>query len=539
MGYLSSILLLGAITLLYSLYRLYSRRSIADIPGPKPKSFWLGNHPDIFQSAAGEAEFAWQNKYGGVVRIKAPLGEDMLLITDPKALQYIYHTSGYNFPKQPDRRTVSWLMGDHGLTWADGETHRRQRKVMLPAFGMSESKALLPVFSHYAEQVTLKWKELLLEQPNHTAEFNIASSISPATLDAIGEAAFDYKFGLMNNSENELAQAYRNLLATVFASPSEAKLFVSNLFHYIPMPIQEWMYNRMPGKAMEKARFNRTAAHKVANELLAMKAEALSLGKENRDVMSILVRANNSEDERTKLNHEELLSQMRTIMLAGQETTSNTLCWAFLELAQHPDVQLRLREEIRAMERTVQARGDSDFTVSDMEAMPYLQAVLREVLRYHPVVPHNYRQSLHEDVLPLSKPIHTLSGKTINEIPIRKGLRLILSVAAYHRNKDVWGDDADVFNPERWLSGKKGPTVGVTSSLLTFAGGIRGCIGWRFAMYEMQAFLCDLVSNFEFSPTADTKRLRRETALVMVPTLEGEVSKGVQMPLRVTLAARE
>ncbi|KAL6305107.1 cytochrome P450 [Sparassis latifolia] len=541
MGYLSSIVLLGAVALLYRLYRIYTRVSIADIPGPESQSFLLGNFPELFQTQAGAIDFDWQSRFGGIARIKAPLGEDYLWISDPKALQYIYHTSGYNFPKQPERRTLSYLTSDHGLTWADGERHRRQRKVMLPAFGTPESKALLPIFSHYAEQISLKWKDLLLSLPEQACTLNVSAQITPATLDSIGEAAFDYKFGLLNDGNNELGLAYKNLAATIFSSPTKAHLFLSNLGHYIPMPVQEAIYNYLPGRGLDKARHNRAIAHKVANELLEMKTEALNLGKGSRDVMSILVKANASENEKARLDHEEMVSQMRTIMLAGQETTSNTLSFAFLELARHPDMQTRLREEIRAKERVVHERGDSDFTVPDMEAMPYLQAVLREVLRFHPVVPHNYRQSAKDDVIPLSKPITTLSGKVIDKVPIPKGMRVVLSIAAYNRDTDVWGKDAHVFNPERWLEvyGKRGPSVGVVSNILTFGGGIRGCIGWRFALYELQAFLIELISNFEFALTDDIKRLRRENSLLMVPTLEGEVEKGVQMPLRVSLAARD
>ncbi len=120
-------------------------------------------------------------------------------------------------------------------------------------------------------------------------------------------------------------------------------------------------------------------------------------------------------------------------MLAGQETTSNTLSWALLELSRQPVIQTRLRAEVRDMERTIRERGDADFTVADFEAMPYLQAVLKEILRFYPVVPHTYRQPVKDDVLPLAKPITTRSGKVVSQLPIRAGLRLILSVCAYNR----------------------------------------------------------------------------------------------------------
>ncbi|KAI0800178.1 cytochrome P450 [Fomes fomentarius] len=533
----------GALTLLYAVYRFLTRPSVADVPGPEPTSFWLGHLPELFQEQSGETDFKWQEQYGSVVRVKAPFGEDMLWISDPKALQYIYQTSGYNFPKQPERRILSRLIGDTGLTWAEGDVHKRQRKVMLPAFGAPESKALLPVFRHYAEQVTLKWKDLLTGHGEGSIKLNIHNDIAPATLEAIGEAAFDYKLGVLDNETSELGRAYSNLVQSIFSAPSNAKIFVQNIAHYVPMALQQLLYDHLPGKGLDKARWNRDAAHKVANELLETKQEALLLGKGARDVMSILVRENANETGASRLSHQEIVSQMRTILLAGQETTSNTLSWALLELAKQPHIQSRLRREVHAMERTIRARGDTDFTVADFEAMPYLQAVLKEILRFYPAVPHTYRQSLHDDVLPLSKPIVTRSGKTIHEIPIRAGLRLILSVCAYNREKDVFGEDAQTFNPDRWLDpslkGKRSSSVGVYANLVTFAGGVRACIGWRFAIYELQAFLTELVSNFVFELSDDVPRIRKTSAIVMVPTLDGELEKGVQLPLRVSLAPRD
>ncbi|KAI0701013.1 cytochrome P450 [Cerioporus squamosus] len=532
---------LGGLALLYAVYRLLTRPSLSDIPGPEPTSFWLGHLPELFQEQSGDTDFRWQEQYGSVVRVKAPFGEDMLWISDPKALQYVFQTSGYSFPKQPERRILSRLVGDTGLTWADGDTHKRQRKVMLPAFGTPESKALLPVFRHYAEQVTLKWRDMLTGHANGSIKMNVHEYIAPATLEAIGEAAFDYKLGVLDDKTSELGRAYSNLIATIFSAPSNAKIFMQNVAHYVPMGIQQFFYDHLPGKGLDKARWNRDVARNVANELLEMKNDDLLSGKGNRDVMSILVRENAKESGESRMSHDEIVAQMRTIMLAGQETTSNTLSWALLELAKQPHIQTRLRAEVHAMERTIRERGDADFTVADFEAMPYLQAVLKEILRFYPAVPHLFRQSLRDDVLPLSKPVTTRSGNVVTEIPIRAGLRVILSVCAYNREKDVWGEDAHTFNPERWLDstkGKRGTSVGVYSNLLTFAGGVRACIGWRFAIYELQAFLTELVSNFQFELTEDVNRLCKTSAIVMVPTLEGELEKGAQMPLRVSLAPR-
>jgi hypothetical protein len=100
-------------------------------------------------------------------------------------------------------------------------------------------------------------------------------------------------------------------------------------------------------------------------------------GYESVDLTPFAVKANASENEKTKLNEDELLSQMRTIIMAGHETTANSFSWAVLELARQPKIQSRLRSEIHRMERTIQARGSYEFTAADIEAMPYLLAVVK------------------------------------------------------------------------------------------------------------------------------------------------------------------
>ena len=89
------------------------------------------------------------------------------------------------------------------------------------------------------------------------------------------------------------------------------------------------------------------------------------------------MRANASEDPKTKLDDEEMIAQMATFILAGHETTAATLNWIFYELAKNPEFQEKLRTEIALKRAEVQARGDADFTMDDLESMPYLQATIK------------------------------------------------------------------------------------------------------------------------------------------------------------------
>ncbi|KAJ7647880.1 cytochrome P450, partial [Roridomyces roridus] len=526
----------------YMIYRHFTHISVAGVPGPEPSSWLLGNMPELAGGQVGEAEFKWQEIYGGVVRIKAPLGEDRLLITDPKALQYIYQTAGYRYHKQSERIELTRLISGRGLLWADGNDHKRHRKVMIPGFGIPEAKALLPLFFSYAAQIGTKWKDIIGTTADQAAVLDITGWASRATLDAIGELAFDYQFGAMENADNVVSQSWNNVFTDTFRAPSDASLLALSLLQYVPRCVREFLVDNVPCAGLEHVRHTAQVTTEVARELVASKSAALLQGKCNRDIMSLLVQANASENEKTKLTEDELLSQMHTIIMAGHETTANSFSWAVFELARQPEIQSRLRREIHSMERVVRARGGSsfEFTTADIQAMPYLTAVVKEVLRFHPVAFNNFRQSATDDVLPLSKPITLRSGEVITELPVPKGMKVIISIAAYNRNKEVFGLDADVFNPERWLDGsmrKPDSPIGPYANLLTFAGGLRTCIGWRMALLELQAFLVELLSDFEFSLTPEATRVRREACIVMVPTVEGQ--KGTQLPLRVSLASRE
>ncbi|KAJ8518035.1 hypothetical protein ONZ45_g4850 [Pleurotus djamor] len=518
---LQRLALVSLLAAVYVLYRRYRRISVVSrLRGPTPYSFLLGNLKELFQSQGGEADFQWQRQYGGVVRIKGLMGEDRLMISDPKALQYILHTSGYNFLKWPERTELSRILMGRGLLWADGEIHKRQRKVMLPGFGAPDAKSYVPLFHKIAEELSSRWEDIISAAPNQTTVLDIPHWLARATLDAIGEAAFDYQFGALNNTKNDFAESYFGLMTNTIGSPPDLAIVLSAI---LPPWALRLMSKYSPAKNRAHARYAARVANGVAADLINSKS----------------VKANASEDERSKLTDEELVAELRTILLAGHETVALTLVWTILELARNPQVQHQLRAEIKQTERALHGRR---LSATDLDGMPYLSAVLKESMRFHPALYHTYRFAVKDDVLPLSNPIVDTNGDTLTEISIPRGTKLIMSIAAYHRNKDIFGEDVDVFIPERWLkdSQGKGPSLGVYGNLLSFTGGVRTCIGWRLAIYECLTFIVELVSKFEFDTTDDVNtRLRREACLVMLPTLEGEEHKGEQLPISVTLALTE
>ncbi|KAG7095748.1 hypothetical protein E1B28_006458 [Marasmius oreades] len=433
-------------------------------------------------------------------------------------------------------------MSGPSVVYAEGDDHRRQRRIMAPGFGTPQAKALVPIFSAVASSVTNKWKDLLSISNDRSEVFNIPAWISRATLDAIGLAGFDYDFGAMDNDDNRLAKVYKNLFADLFAAPTNGMFMVGTLISILPAKVAQWFLEYNPSARLARARVVREVSQDVARNLVSAKINEIANMEGGKDVMSLMIKANLSENARSRLSEKELLAQMQVLFIAGHETTANTLSWTLLELSRRPELQTKLRQEIHTKERELAREERTEFTAEDFESLPYLSAVVKESLRYHPVALHIAKMAIDNDCIPLSNPITTTDGKQIDQITVSKGQIVFLSIPAYNRNKAVFGEDAHVFRPERWLQKSEGmgsTSVGVYANLLTFSGGVRSCIGWRFAVHELQAFLVEMVRNFEFSLTPECERIRREACGVMVPTLAGELAKGVQCPLKVRCARRD
>ncbi|KAF8869331.1 cytochrome P450 [Mucidula mucida] len=503
--FISMLYLLISALVVFSYLRFRRRISIAHVKGP-PSPSWL----------YGTTDFRWQDQYGGVVRVRAPLGEDRLFITDPKAIQYIYHTANYRFPKPTGRQAIMRSVFGPGLTTSEGDDHRRARKIMLPGFNGPEARTYLPIFLGAAERLAHKWEDLIAVEAQQTAVVSIPWWVSRAALDAIGEAAFDYQFGALDDSCNELVDMYTNLFFNVFGIPTPGSILTVGIVDKLAPAVVNFFLKYLPPRRLSHAFEALKVSTAVSKRLVEEKTAALLEDKGRRDIFSLLVKANNSEDPETRLEEKELLAQMHTIIVAGHETTANTLSFTLYEMCKEPTIQRRLRAEIRS---TLGRKQTENYTSSDFDNMPYLTAVVKETLRFHPIIYNTFRVPECDEV--------------ITELPIAKGTKIITSVAAYNRNKTIFGYDADVFNPDRWLREDRPMSkvsLGVYANLFTFAGGSRSCIGWRFAYVPSPQF------EFEFAGAADAKDFRREACNLMTPTLTSDRAKGSQLPMRIRMA---
>ncbi|KIK10588.1 hypothetical protein PISMIDRAFT_690940, partial [Pisolithus microcarpus 441] len=229
------------------------------------------------------------------------------------------------------------------------------------------------------------------------------------------------------------------------------------------------------------------------------------------------------------LTHDEVLAQMKVLLAAAYETTSITITWALLELARNPDIQSKLRQELLAF-------SEEPTYDQQQHSLPYLDAVLHETLRVHPAVTDLTRVAVEDDIIPLSEPVVTQSGESVNSISVARGTLIGIPISCINRSTEIWGADAKVFRPERWLEEggipRKAQDIQAYRHLLTFVDGPRTCLGKGFAMAEFKAVMSVLVKNFVFE-MRDGPNTRVEFGRGMLPRPRIVGEEGTDVPLRV------
>nr|VWO99488.1 N/A [Ganoderma boninense] len=251
---------------------------------------------------------------------------------------------------------------------------------------------------------------------------------------------------------------------------------------------------------------------------------------QSRDLLTLLIKANIATDipESQRLSDEDVLAQVPTFLVAGHETTSTATTWCLFALTQNPRVQQKLRDELLSVETETP-------TMDELNALPYLNMVVRESLRLHAPVPTTIRIAMKDDIIPVNAPFTDRNGDVQHGIRISKGSLIIIPIQTLNRLRSVWGEDSYDFKPERWESPPEAISTipGVWGHLLTFLGGPRACIGYRFSLVEMKALVFTLVRAFELELAVPASDVVRRATIVTRPLLRSAPAQGTQMPLYV------
>jgi len=448
-------------------------RHIPTVPGCP---IW-GQFFDIITEECGVPQRRWHHQYGPYIRYFFPFGAERLSIAGEEGLRHMTQRNPYNYPKPV--RAKKWMeriLGE-GVLLAEGETHALQRKALAPAFSGPGIRALTPVFWEKAVLMSKVWKESFERQNKKVLSVEVLDWLNRCTLDIIGKAGFGYEINSLTERNNNVRRAYQ--LVFNFSPSARIQHGVQAFW-----PVTKHLPTQM-NRDVEEAR---SIIIDKAMEILNARLNEAENNRGGKDILTLIARENKNikASGEEGLSFDEMRDQVMTFLGAGHDTTATAVTWALHLLAQHPEVQEKLREEIRKhffflFEETT--RNDPKNWYHDPHKLPYLEKVCRESLRFIPPIPMTVRQTVTDD--------------QIGPYFIPKGTVIYMLANVTNRLKDFWGPTADEFNPDRW---DELPDTAQGHAYFTFLAGPRSCIGRKFAETEMKILLCALLSKYEFYP---------------------------------------
>ncbi|GMH04308.1 hypothetical protein Nepgr_006147 [Nepenthes gracilis] len=348
-----------------------------------------------------------------------------------------------------------------GLLMANGDDWHRQRHLVAPAFMGDKLKS-------YAAQMVECTENMIQSLQNGVAsgksEVEIGGVMALLTADIISRIEFgsSYEkgkriFQLLTILQRRCAQASRHLcLPGSRFFPSKYNKDIKTLKVEVERLLMEIIQSRMGCVEMGRS-------DSYGNDLLGILLNEMMEKKKTK------------KEEGSSLNLQLIMDECKTFFFAGHETTALLLTWTVMLLASNPYWQDKVREEV------VQVISDSYFPFADhLPKLSLLNMVINESMRLYPPATVLPRMAF-EDI-------------KLGDLLIPKGLSIWIPVLAIHHSEELWGKDANEFNPQRFASKSFMP-----GRFIPFGAGPRNCIGQTFAMMEAKIILAMLISRFRFS----------------------------------------
>jgi cytochrome P450 len=378
-----------------------------------------------------------QRSYGDIVTVTM-MGVQVTLFMRPEYTYYflVEHAQGFDSGSQRD--IMKRFLGEALLT-TDGEVHRRQRRLVQPAFHKKRVEGYAEIMTGQTEQMLDSWRS--------GAELDISRELQELTLRIIVKALFDLD---LQEQSHELSQLFTVVIEN--QPPGLGKRVLP------PLPFG--------GEAKGMA-----AREKLDEFVYGLIAQRRAEGQDRGDVLSMLLEAR--DEDGAAMDDRQVRDQTMTLIAAGHETTSNALSWTFHLLSQNPAVYARLLGELRDV------LGERTPTMDDLPRLPYLDSVITESLRIYPPA---------WTVNRFAREPFELGGY---QFPA--GTRAIIPQWVVHHLPEVWGDPEN-FRPERWTPEFRQSLP--RGAYFPFGMGPRICIGMPLAEMEMRLVLATILQRY-------------------------------------------
>ncbi|RTE72146.1 hypothetical protein BHE90_013443 [Fusarium euwallaceae] len=483
--WLSAILALTIFAILFSLLRA-GLSHLRAIPGP-----FFSRFTDVwYLSRLYRGQFEHENlelheRYGSIVR----LGPNRYSFSHPDALKAIYGPSAAHlFPKSPSYSPAAPPDPEKWTLFADEDIqrHAKHRRLYQSTYSMSS----LVTYEAYVDECADLFSLRLSEIADAGFQADMGYWFQCFAFDVIGLITYSKRLGFLDRDED-----VGSIIKTI---DNEMVYFVVvgvySFLHKLAFPIRNWLAgNKGTGRTyLMNFTKERVVEHQARPHVVT--AEDAEAKKAPLDFLSKFFGKHVEDPAKFTMYH--VLAGCASNIVAGSDTTATSLSGILYHLLKNPQALQRLRQEIEEFNH--QDSNSRTITWTQSQKMPYLQAVIKEALRLHTAV-----------ALPMERVVPQ-GGAEICGHYFPQGTYVGINNWVYHRNKAIFGEDANEFKPERWLTSDPENLSIMNKNLISFGAGARTCIGRHIAALQMSKLVPRLIRDFDFTLSEDISGLEHQ-----------------------------
>jgi cytochrome P450 len=424
-------------------------------------------------------------RYGDTIRLPYSPGHNFYLLSRPEHAEHVLAANQDNYVKAVTYRPLRALIGD-GLLTSEGDRWRQHRRLIQPVFSRRHVATFGPVMTDAARRLAARWDSV----PDG-AEINVAAQMNAVTLDIAGQALFGSDLSgdaAMMGQALDAGQRVATLaaFAPVSWGPRSTRVLkglarrVGHTAEGIEGPVGRIVSAR-------RAAADGPALGNAADDGRPMGRPADSRGdgpavEAPGDLLDVLLEARAQDG--SPLTDAEIADEVATFLLAGHETTANTLSWSLALLSAYPSARQQLEAELDSV------LGDRDPDPGDADRLPWTRAVVAEAMRLYPPAWTIERNALADD--------------EVCGVPVEAGSLVAIPPYLVHRHPEFWPDPAG-FDPHRFVgddpvSAQAGPARH-RYAYIPFGGGRRACVGASFAELETVLVLATMARRYRLELT--------------------------------------
>jgi cytochrome P450 len=416
-------------------------------PGPKGK-FFVGNAFDLAGHWSGYSARC-AREYGNVVLYHF-FYIPIVMVSDPDAIESVLVRNSSNFLKSRDYAAIASFLGN-GLLTSEGAFWQSQRQLIQPAFRHENIAKYAQIMSDSAATLMAGWAD------GETRDLH--QEMGELTLDVVAQSLF-------GSGVNHDSRFIGREIATVmerFMSQATLSFLLPESF---PLP---------KGPRLLRSRY------RLGKVIQSIIRDRRAHPTDSADLLQTLLAA--QDEHGTRMTDAQLQDEIMTLFMAGHETTANALSWTWLLLAQNPEAEQKLHEELQA------ALSSAPPTLADLPRLPYTEMVIKESMRMYPPAWGIGRRAINDFEL--------------NGYSIPAGTNVFLMQWITHRDERFF-PEPERFDPERWRDDPIRHGRIPRFAYFPFGGGPRVCVGAGFAMMEATLLLATIAQRYSFSLSPHT-----------------------------------